>query len=374
MSVTCGIIAAALEKFAPLRLAEDWDNVGLLIGSPDQKIEKILLTLDVTPAVVAEAAEIGANLLLTHHPFPFRPGKTIRTDRPEGALLASLLKRDIAVYAAHTNLDSAPDGVNDVLASTLGLIEVVPLKGSAERLMKLAVYVPTGYEEKVWQAMAAARAGHIGRYSHCSFQVQGTGTFLPTAGTRPFIGTTGNLEQVREVRIETIVPAALSDDVIEAMLAVHPYEEAAYDLYPLENVRQWGGMGRIGSLSKPVSLRAFAAQVGEALHFDGLRFVGDPFASITRVAVCGGAGMELAGLARMAGADVLVTGDIRYHDAQASLEQGLCLIDAGHFATEYPILRFLRQWLDDQAAALGWGCSSFVAGRQTDVWRSRSEN
>ena len=283
-------------------------------------------------------------------------------------MLRSLLKNDIAVYAAHTNLDSTVGGVNDTLAAALGLNRVAPLKAAAERLVKIVAYVPSGHEEQVWQAMAKAGAGHIGQYSHCSFRSAGTGTFLPGKGTHPFIGTAGNLEQVAEIRLETVAPAALSDDVIRAMLLAHPYEEAAYDVYPLENVRSRGGMGRIGQLPEPVTLQEFAAKVGNALNFAAVRGVGDKAARIVCVAVCGGSGMELAEPARSAGADVLVTGDIRYHEAQAALARGLCLVDAGHFATEIPVLETLRQWLETKAAASGWDCTVRVAERQSDLW------
>ena len=368
MSVNCMIIAETLEKFAPCHLAESWDNVGLLVGQSDLRVEKILLTLDVTPEVIAEAIDTGSNLIVTHHPFPFKPGKTIRTDCPEGAMLASLLKNDIAVYAAHTNLDAAIGGVNDALATALGLNSVTPLKKAEERLVKIVVYVPSGHEEQVWQAMAEAGAGHIGQYSHCSFRVDGIGTFRPGEGTHPYIGTAGKHERVAEIRLETVAPAVLSGDVVRAMLSAHPYEEAAYDIYPMENVRHQGGLGRIGRLPAPVKLQEFACRVKKALDFAGVRGVGDKASRIACVAVCGGSGMELAGIARSAGADVLVTGDIRYHEAQTALAQGLCLVDAGHFATEIPVLETLRQWLETQAAASGWDCTVRVAERQSDLW------
>lgn len=366
MSVNCGMIAATMEKLAPLRLAEEWDNVGLLVGEPGAGAERILLTIDITPEVIAEAVELAAGLIVTHHPFPFRPGKTIRTDRQDGAMLASLLKHDIAVYAAHTNLDAAVGGVNDALAGALGLVQVEPLKAVQEHLVKIVVYVPDGHEENVWQAMAGAGAGHLGKYSHCSFQMTGTGTFLPKAGARPFVGEIGVLERVAEIRLETVAPANLSKHVIHAMLSAHPYEEVAYDVYPLENSQSIGGMGRVGRLSAPETLQKFAARVKEALNFNGVRCVGDRNKMISRVAVCGGSGMGLVGFT--SGADVLVTGDIRYHEAQAALAQGLCLVDAGHFATEYPVLESLQQWLENQFAVLGYHCSVHVAKSQFDFW------
>lgn len=368
MRVSCGTIRSLLEKRAPVRLAEDWDNVGLLVGEPGGSAERILLSLDITAEVIAEAVEFGANLIIAHHPFPFKPVTSIRTDRQDGAMLACLLKHDIAVYAAHTNLDSAVGGVNDALAEALGLESTTVLQPNQAALVKLAVYVPAGHEEAVWRAMTAAGAGHIGQYSQCGFRVAGTGTFLPQAGTNPFIGEPGKLERVAEVRLETVAPAVLAEDIIKAMLAVHPYEEAAYDIYPLKNACAQNGLGRVGNLPTALSLREFAARVSEKLGVTTIRCAGDSAARIAKVAVCGGSGMTLAHTATLAGADVLVTGDIRYHEAQSALSQGLCLVDAGHFATEYPVLEPLRHWLATNVSKAGWQCDIRVAVRQADLW------
>lgn len=370
MRINCGIIASAMEEIAPARLREDWDNVGLLVGRPDSSVERILLTLDVTSAVIEEAIETKTDLILAHHPFPYKLGKTIRTDQMEGAMLAALLKNDIAVYAAHTNLDSAMGGVNDALAEALGLQGIVPVRPAEGRLAKIVTFVPEGNEEKVWQAMAGAGAGHIGKYSHCGFRVAGTGTFLPGAGSRPFIGEENRLEKVNEIRLETVAPVFMVKEVVQALLAAHPYEEAAYDVYNLDNAWSEGGMGRMGQLNPPLSLRDFAAHVKQTLQVDGMRFAGNESARIAKVAVCGGSGMELAGIARCSGADVLVTGDIRYHEAQAALGQGLCLVDAGHFATEYPVLERVQNWLRAQAASAGWSCEINIAVRQKDIWQA----
>lgn len=368
MLVNCGIVAAAMEKIAPVRLKEDWDNIGLLVGQPDAAVKKILVTLDVTPAVIAEAVEAGAGLIVSHHPFPFKMGKTVRTDRTEGAMLAALLKNDIAVYAAHTNLDSAVGGVNDALAELLGLEDIIPLRPAEGRLVKLVTFAPEGHEEEVWQAMAEAGAGHIGKYSHCGFRVTGIGTFLPGAGTNPFVGEENRLEKVHEIRMETVAPAFMAQTIVQALQKAHPYEEVAYDIYPLDNAWQEGGLGRIGKLRQPIPLHEFAENVKQTLKVDGLRYVGEESSQIEWVAVCGGAGMELAGNARARGADVLVTGDIRYHEAQTGAAQGLCLVDAGHFATEYPVLRCLQNWLRTQAATAGWDCKFETALRQSDIW------
>lgn len=368
MFANCGMIAAAIEKMAPREWAESWDNVGLLIGSPAQEIEKALLSLDVTSAVVDEAWRINAGLIISHHPFPFRSLKSIRLDTPDGELLTKLLQRNISVYAAHTNLDVAPGGVNDILAEQLSLRDVETLRRRREALVKVATYVPQQYEEAVWQAMTEAGAGCIGKYSKSGFRVTGVGTFLPGADTSPFIGRQNQFTRVEETRIESVAPASLAQKIIAAIVAVHPYEEVAYDVYPLNNEWTIGGLGRVGNLESPMRLADFAHNVRTALQADGLRVVGDPNSFVQRVAVCGGAGMEVAKDAVQQGAQVLVTGDIRYHDAQEAQSIGLNLVDAGHFATEQPVLVRLQRYLQDYSDKNHWSCLFEISQRQVDIW------
>ena len=369
MSVNCNSIAAAIEKLAPLALAEPWDNVGLLVGRGDRPANLVLLTVDVTPPVIEEAIELGATMIVSHHPFPFQPFRQIRTDSVNGAMLSQLMKHEIAVYAAHTNLDRAEGGVNDALANKLGLTATAPLLPYMEPLVKIAVFVPEEHETTVWQAMSGAGAGHVGNYSDCSFRTKGVGTFMPQAGSRPFIGQAQQLSTVAEVRLETIAPASLSAKIVQAMLTAHPYEEVAYDVFALQNQRSLGGLGRIGQLPTMLSLAEFAAVVKTALSLDGVRVYGDIDTPVHKVAVCGGSGMDCAAPARSAGAEVLVTGDIRYHEAQDALAQGLCLIDAGHFATEYPVLAALQTYLQNHAAKQNWSSRFEIARRQGSIFR-----
>ena len=369
MSASCKVIADAIERLAPLELAEAWDNVGLLVGSQEHQVKKVLLTLDVTEEVVDEAVAIKAGLIISHHPCLFHPLKNIRTDTMTGSLLKKLIQMDLSVYAAHTNLDAAVGGVNDVLASKLQLNEVVPLLPAQLPLVKIVTYAPPGHWKKIWQAMTDAGAGHIGNYSHCGFRVAGTGTFLPGEEARPFIGEPHQLSEVDEVRLETVAPASISDRIVQAMLAAHPYEEVAYDLYPLQNGLRAGGMGRVGNLLQPGTLSEFASRVKELLSLEGVRFVGNPDSLVKRVAVCGGAGAGVAEAARLMGADVLVTGDIRYHDAMNELAEGLCLIDGGHFGTEFPTMRSLQRYLSDCSASGGWNCQFFITQKQSDIWQ-----
>jgi dinuclear metal center YbgI/SA1388 family protein len=370
MSVTCRTIIDAIDRLAPRHLAESWDNVGLLVGAPDQEITKILVTLDVTPELAVRAGREGVNLIVAHHPLFFQALKSIRTDLPIGRTLAGLIKADIALLAVHTNLDAATDGVSDILAARLGLAASRPLAGQAERLVKLVVFVPESHAEQVRAAITTAGAGHIGNYSHCTFQTAGTGTFLPLAGTNPFSGQQGKLEYAPEFRLETILPEASSGQVITAMLQAHPYEEVAYDLYPLNNQLFTAGLGRVGEFSEPLPLAELIEKVKSGLQLDSVRVVGDAGRLVKVVAVCGGAGGSLISRAAAAGADVLVTGDVKYHEAQEACQLGLAVIDAGHFATERPAVDAVVAYLKDCAASGGWMVTVDADTLSKDVFHS----
>jgi len=354
MPVTCRTIIDAIDQLAPRHLAESWDNVGLLVGCPEQMITKILVTLDVTPELAVRAGREGVNMIVAHHPLIFQALTSIRTDLPLGKTLACLLKADIALVAAHTNLDAAADGVSDILAGRLGLAKLRPLAGQGENLLKLVVFVPESHAEQVRTAIIGAGAGHIGNYSHCTFQTAGTGTFLPLEGTSPFSGQPGKLEYAPEFRLETILPEAISRKVIAAMLQAHPYEEVAYDLYPLNNQIVTAGLGRVGELAQPLPLSALISKVKAGLHLEHVRVAGDGARMMKVIAVCGGAGGSLISRASAVGADVLVTGDVKYHEAQEACQLGLAIIDAGHFATERPVVDGIVTYLKDCAARGGW--------------------
>lgn len=346
MPIKCRALIAELEKLAPKHLAEEWDNVGLLVGDPDQLIHKVIVTLDIDGEVVDEALKVGANMIIAHHPLIFKGLKNLRADLPLASLLTKLIKNGIAVYAAHTNLDSAPGGVNDVLAQKLKLIDIKPLTSvHQDKLCKLVVFVPVSHVEKVRKAISEAGAGHVGNYSHCTFATEGIGSFLPLAGTNPYIGKTGSLEFVPEYRLETIVPMQLKSQVINAMIAAHPYEEVAYDEYLLLNSGASYGLGRIGRLEETVTFETLINQVKTVLNITAVKAAGSTTTKITRVAVCGGSGAELVRNAVKAGADVLITGDVKYHEAQQAVAEGLAVIDAGHFATEQPIVECVVSYL-----------------------------
>ena len=322
-----------------MHYAEEWDNVGLHAGDRNKEISRIMVALSPGEDAVNAAVEAGVDMLLTHHPLIFRSMKQINSDTATGRSLLKLIRNDVNLYCAHTNLDIAKDGVNDVLAQALELEQVKPLADITHDICyKVVVYVPAGYEEIVRQAMCKAGAGCIGNYSGCTFQAKGTGTFLPGENTNPFIGEAGRMEYAEEYRLETVVPQAVLSAVIRAMEAAHPYEEVAYDVFRLENGGEDRGIGRVGQLKEAVSLAEFLDFTASKLSCNHMTYHGDLSRQVKTVALCGGSGSSYMGAAKKAGADVYVTGDIRYHDAQAADEMDLCVVDAGHLRTERMIV------------------------------------
>lgn len=369
MSVKCQVIIEAMDKMAPRSLAEDWDNVGLLVGSSVQTIHKILITLDVTKEVVEQAIKDDIDLIIAHHPVIFKSISAIRTDLPQGQVLSALIKANIGVYVAHTNLDIASGGVNDVLADLFQLCDVRPLAdNSREKLYKLVVFVPEAHREIVADTIMTAGAGHTGNYSHCSFATNGIGTFLPLNGSKPFLGDVGKLECVQESRLETIISEKICKAVVKAMLKAHPYEEVAYDVYPLMNSGEKLGLGRVGKLASPIVLAEFVKQVKQVLGVSAVSVVGDQNKLIKKVAVCGGAGASLLHKAAFAGADVLVTGDVKYHEGQDAAALGVAMIDAGHFATEQPVLSYVAEYLSKCADKAKWSVEIKVDDINQDVF------
>ncbi|SHK80589.1 Nif3-like dinuclear metal center hexameric protein [Desulforamulus aeronauticus] len=367
MTVIAQEITNLVEEMAPRWLAEEWDNSGWQIGNPRAEVSKVLLALDVDAVVVREAQEKNANLIICHHPMLMKGIKNIRLDEPRGALIAELIQHNIGVYAAHTNLDSAIDGVNTILARRLGLekLEIMhPSKG--ERYLKLAVFVPVEQAEAVRQAICQAGAGWIGKYSDCTFQTTGSGSFRPLEGTNPFKGRQGQVERVDEIKLETIVPGHKLKTVLNAMLEAHPYEEVAYDLYPLENHKNSQGLGRIGELKETMSFADLIIYVKEALGLATVKVGGGMWRDVRRVAVCGGSGSELWSVAAAKGAEVLITGDIKYHTAQDMLTAGISFIDAGHFATEHLILPQLQNQLEQASQARDLAVEFMLTKRQSD--------
>jgi dinuclear metal center YbgI/SA1388 family protein len=349
-------IVGLINRISPPHLAEDWDNVGLQVGDPSAPVRRILVCLDAEAGAVEEAARLGADLIVCHHPLIFRPLKRITPGDPVGDVIFRAIQRTIAIVAAHTNLDRSVDGLNDWLAAQLGLAAVTPLeRPRCDGYYKLVVYVPSGHENAVMEAMFAAGAGHIGAYDRCSFRTSGTGTFRAGADTDPFIGTPGTYKETEELRLETIIPIQLRDRIIPRMIKAHPYEEVAYDLIPLANPVQGAGLGRIGVLNEKLPLDAFAGQVRRTLDVAAVRMVGNADQMIGKVAVCGGGGMVTYADAQRLGADCLVTGDIKFHEAQRARADGMALIDAGHFGTEKIMIKKMAERLTSLIAEQRFG-------------------
>ncbi len=342
MQATVRDILAVVEQQAPRVLAASWDRVGLQVGSWRRPVTRLVVALEPTVAVMQGCLEVAAEMLLTHHPLLFQPVGQINPDNPWEQPLAYALRHDLAVAAAHTNLDAAHNGLNAYLADLLGLTRVEPLSVTrVEPLRKLAVFVPVGYEDRIRQAVCQAGAGIIGRYSHCTFQVRGQGTYLPLEGARPWQGAVGQLERSAEVRLEVVVPERCVPAALASLRAVHPYEEIAYDLYPLADGGLAYGFGCLGEWPEPRPFTEVSATIKRLFGTARLRMTGRPREKVQRLAVCGGSGGDLISQAWEKGAHVYLTGDLRYHQVVPWMHQEMAIIDAGHYATEAV---FIPEW------------------------------
>ena len=336
-----------IENKYPLNLAYDWDNVGLLVGDFNMDVKKVLVVLEANEKVIEEAIKNNVDLIITHHPFIFRKINKINTSDLKGRLIHKLIKNDVALYSMHTNFDIAFDGLNDYFMELMGFEDCKILDTTNnEVLYKLAVYVPLTHIEKVKESLAKSGAGHIGNYSHCSFATEGIGNFKPLEGSNPFIGNLKEVSTVEEVKIETIVPQRILGGVISSMINAHPYEEVAYDLYKLENKGEAVGLGRVSKLKESKNLKELCDNIKDRLNMNHIRIVGDLDTKISKVAVVTGAGADMVKKAQRSGADVIITGDVKYHDAQDALDMGMCIVDCGHFETEDIFKDVMKRFLD----------------------------
>jgi dinuclear metal center YbgI/SA1388 family protein len=364
---TVAQVAEFMQGFAPLELAADWDNVGLLLGDAASSAERIMTCLTVTPPSAAEAIEAGAGLIISHHPILFRGCKRLTAGHPEGKMLLDLARANVAVYSPHTAFDNTTGGINDLLADKLGLQKVRPLRRTgAARQCKVVVFVPESDLPKVSEAMFAAGAGHIGPYSQCSFRIPGTGTFFGSDASNPTLGQRGRREEVSEFRLEVICPESQADGVVAALRKVHSYEEPAYDVYPLRGDAIKGegnasGMGRIGTLPKPMPLTKLARLAKQVLKAQAVQVVGEGSRTVECVAISCGAGGDFIGDAAKQRADVLLTGEARFHECLAAEGHGLALLLPGHYATERPGVEALAQMVGENFP-------------HAKVWASQSES
>jgi dinuclear metal center YbgI/SA1388 family protein len=345
-ATTVAAVAAAVESLAPLGHAASWDRSGLRIGDPNASVSSVLVALSLTAGAYEAAKAVGAQLLVTHHPPVWEPLTTLRMDDAETRLWVRLAADGIACYAAHTNLDVAPGGVNDVLAERLGLDETRVLFPAREaEQVKLVTFVPQGHLAAVRAGVCEAGAGVIGDYTYCTFSTEGVGTFLPGEGADPFAGRKGRVNEEPERKLEVLVPKARLGRVLRALFEAHPYEEVAYDVFPLVNRDERIGLGRRGRLPEPMPLGQFAERVCERLDTPHVRVTGPLDRTVSSVAVLGGAGGGQLGRVP-GGVDVTVTGDVGYHDAASAVERGQAVIDAGHAATEKWVVPALQGYLE----------------------------
>ena len=338
-----------LEQLAPKKYAESWDNVGLLLGNDEVEIDKVMVTLDVTEVVVDEAIEKNVDLIISHHPVIFKGMKNITDRTYQGRLIRKLIKNDIHVYSAHTNLDIAKGGLNDYLMNLIGLDDLSLLTVSDSlAFYKLITFVPTDSSEMVKNALFKAGAGRLGDYDECSYQTVGSGNFRPNEGANPAIGEIGSRESVEEVKIETIVPEKDLDRCLRALIKAHPYETLAYDVFKMENLSEPYGLGRTGKYAEPIAGEAFLKQVKEVLGAEILKVAGKVPEQVKKVGLCTGAGSEFIHAAKRKGCDVFITGDVKYHEAQLAEQLDVCIVDAGHFETENIYMSYLQEYLEEK--------------------------
>lgn len=366
---TVADIVEVVERHYPPRTAESWDRVGLVCGAAEWPVRSVLFTVDITPEVVAEAIERGADLVIAHHPLLLRGVHGIDGSNPKGRMLLDLIGNRIACYAAHTNADIAPDGVCVALAEALGLTELTQLDPRpAEVLDQIVCFTPTTHTQTVVDAMAAAGAGTVGAYDRCHFRSAGTGSFRPADTATPFIGQAGTIEEVTEDRVEMVLPRPRRAAVVAAMLGAHPYEEPAHHVLELAPTGTQHGVGRIGVLPEPLPAAEFAQRIADTLPetVTGVRLSGDPDRQLRRVAVLAGAGDSHLDAARRAGVDAYVTSDLRHHPATEAIgwTGAPVLIDIAHWAAEWPWLPVLSELVGAEYAEV----ERHVSRRRTDAW------
>ncbi|MPR32347.1 Nif3-like dinuclear metal center hexameric protein [Salmonirosea aquatica] len=322
-----------LSTLAPQAYQEGYDNAGLIVGYPATEITGVLLALDCTENVVAEAVRRGCNVVVAHHPIVFRGLKKLNGKNYVERTVMEAIRANVALYAIHTNLDHVAHGVNAMIAERLGLGRVRVLAPKRQLLMKLTYFVPSAEAQPVLDALFAAGAGQIGKYSECSFQSTGEGTFKPGDGTNPYLGESGKLERVAEQRVEVLFPAFLETKIMRALRQAHPYEEVAYYLHLLENEHQEVGAGAIGELPEPMTKLEFLGYLKEKMNVNVIKYTSTGKPTVQRVAVCGGAGSFLLPNALGAQADAFITADFKYHEF-FDAENKIMICDIGHYESE----------------------------------------
>ncbi|AGF72998.1 Nif3-like dinuclear metal center hexameric protein [Corynebacterium halotolerans] len=367
---TVADIRAVLETAYPPKLAESWDAVGLICGDPDEEVGKVAFALDCTQAVAERAVESGAQMLVVHHPLLLRGVTSVAADTPKGQVLHTLIRGGVALFAAHTNADSARPGVNDRLAELVGITPGRPIlpKSPAAR-DRWGVHVPPADVEKLKSALFDAGAGRIGDYAECAFDIEGVGQFTPQEGADPTDGRVGENYRDVELRVQFVAPASRRRAIIDALRAHHPYEEPAFDIVemqPDQDLTEAVGLGRVGELPEAMPLREFVQQVADRLPVTewGVRAAGDPDKLVRKVAVSSGSGDGFLDTVRGLGVDVYVTSDLRHHPVDEYLRAGgPAVIDTAHWASEFP-------WTGQAAGIIAReaGVDTEIIDLRTDPW------
>ncbi|WP_448518091.1 Nif3-like dinuclear metal center hexameric protein [Rhodoflexus sp.] len=346
-TTTIGHVARLLATLAPTALQESYDNAGLIVGSEQDALRGVLISLDATEEIVEEAIQNNCNLIVAHHPIIFSGLKKINGRSYVERTIIKAIKSDVAIYAIHTNLDNVRQGVNQQIANKIGLKNQQILAPKRGNLQKLSVFVPLSHTDAVRDAIAAAGAGQIGNYSHCTFTLRGEGTFKPNDKANPFIGQANQLERVAEDRLEAIFPTHLQGKIIAAMRAAHPYEEVAFDIYNLANENPETGAGIIGELPEAMAATAFLTLLKNTFHTPCIRHTRLLDKPVRRIAACGGSGSFLLDHAIGAGADFFVTADYKYHQF-FDADNKIVIADIGHYESEICTTELLYDYLRPQ--------------------------
>lgn len=355
-----------IEGLAPAGLAEEWDNSGLQVGDPQAQVCTVLATLDLNEIVLDEAMTSGCDTILTHHPLLFAPVSTLIEGKPKERLLRTLVREGISVLSCHTNLDAATGGIAGIAADALGLEAQVPLRTAKAGWLKLVGFIPPDALQRVSEAVFAAGAGGVGRYSECGFSIDGTGWFTPGEGADPAVGQVGRAERTAETRWETVLPKEKAGSVIRAFVEAHPYEEPAFDLYPMENVLPSVGLGRVGELAGATTVEHLAERVAEVFESRPVLWSGAAIPEVRRVGVLPGSGRGSVPEA-VGRCEVLVSGEFGYHDNETASEAGLALIDVPHGSFEWWAF---KRWCGSLSELLGSdGVQVALSTRWRDPWR-----
>lgn len=375
-SATVQDIVNAMEAAYPPYLAESWDAVGLVCGDPEERVSKVVFALDCTDEVAQQAVDAGAQMLIVHHPLLMRGVTSVAANTPKGRIVHKLIRAGVALFCAHTNADAARPGVNDRLAELLGVTPGQPLRPIENPLDKWGVTVPASHAEAVKQAVFQAGAGQVGEYTEACFEFDVNGQFKPSNSADSHIGSAGQLERVEEVRVEFVAPRPRREAVRAALLEAHPYEEAAVDVVETHTGTKDLGIGRVGELDRPMTLREFTDRVANRLPQTtwGVRAAGNPDAVISKVAVSSGAGDAFLSTVAKMDVDCFVTSDLRHHPVDEHLRAGGCaVIDTAHWASEFPWCEQAAGVVADAMEQLGSTVETAVLDVRTDPWTIHSE-